>query len=197
MVKAIIFDYFKVITLESELGIWRQYDLDKIYEKEIKDLINQYDKGQSFDWLCQEISKANGVSARELEQAYYSQPELKLNSELIDFIQKELNDKYKIGLLSNIGSEPRQVNVVDSLTFFDDKVLSFEVSLVKPDPEIYRLAAKRLGVRPEECVFVDDKTINVEAAESVGMKGIVYNDHADFMAELNKYIVGGNKNQTR
>ena len=76
-------------------------------------------------------------------------------------------------------------------------MLSFEVSLVKPDPEIYRLAAKRLGVRPEECVFVDDKTINVEAAESVGMKGIVYNDHADFMAELNKYIVGGNKNQTR
>ena len=42
----------------------------------------------------------------------------------------------------------------------------------KPQPEIYRLAAERLGVAPEECVFVDDLRENCEGAEAVGMTAI-------------------------
>ena len=58
--------------------------------------------------------------------------------------------------------------------------------MAKPDPAIYRLAAERLGVKPEECVFVDDLLENVEAAESIGMKGIVFKDYTDFLTNLNK-----------
>ena len=39
----------------------------------------------------------------------------------------------------------------------------------KPQPEIYRLAAERLEVAPEECLFVDDLRENCEGAEAVGM----------------------------
>jgi epoxide hydrolase-like predicted phosphatase len=55
---------------------------------------------------------------------------------------------------------------------FDDLVLSGRVGLRKPDPAIYRLAADRLGVAVEHCVFVDDLERNVEVARELGMVGV-------------------------
>jgi FMN phosphatase YigB (HAD superfamily) len=57
---------------------------------------------------------------------------------------------------------------------YDEVVISGEVGARKPEPRIYLLTAERLGVRPEECVFVDDLLQNVEGAEAVGMEGIVH-----------------------
>ena len=57
---------------------------------------------------------------------------------------------------------------------FDAVVISGEVGLRKPDPPIYRLAARRLGLDPADCVFVDDIDTNVAAAEAVGMAGVVH-----------------------
>ncbi len=55
---------------------------------------------------------------------------------------------------------------------FDEVVISAEVGLHKPQPEIYLLAAERLRVDPSECLFVDDLRENCEAAEAVGMTAI-------------------------
>jgi epoxide hydrolase-like predicted phosphatase len=55
---------------------------------------------------------------------------------------------------------------------FDVVVISGEVQLRKPEPEIYRLTAARLGIAPGECVFVDDLMPNVRGAADVGMVGI-------------------------
>lgn len=55
---------------------------------------------------------------------------------------------------------------------FDDVVISGEVGMRKPDPEIYLHASARLGVPPQACVFVDDLRPNVLAAARLGMVGI-------------------------
>ena len=52
---------------------------------------------------------------------------------------------------------------------FRDIVVSGEEKLLKPDPAIYYLALRRFGLKPEEALFVDDREINVEGAEAVGM----------------------------
>jgi len=57
---------------------------------------------------------------------------------------------------------------------FDQVVISGEVGLRKPDRAVFLLAAGRLGLPPRRCVFVDDTKGNVEAAEGVGMRGIVH-----------------------
>src|SRR4029453_11128052 len=57
---------------------------------------------------------------------------------------------------------------------FDAVVLSAEGGLGKPDPEIYLLAAERIGVPAAECVFVDDLLHNADGARAVGMQGIVH-----------------------
>lgn len=67
---------------------------------------------------------------------------------------------------------------------FDAVVISGEVGLRKPDPEIYRLTADRLRVAVEACVFVDDLRPNVRAAAAVGMIGVHHVDAATTIAEL-------------
>jgi len=68
---------------------------------------------------------------------------------------------------------------------FDDIVCSAEVGMAKPEAEIFRLAASRLGVAPEECVLVDDWDQNVAAAQAVGMTAICYQiDKQDDLAAL-------------
>ena len=55
---------------------------------------------------------------------------------------------------------------------FDAIVISGEVGLRKPEPDIYRYAADAVGLVPAECVFVDDMKPNIEGAEAVGMRGV-------------------------
>lgn len=60
------------------------------------------------------------------------------------------------------------------LDLLDDVVVSGREGIAKPDPAIYRLAAERAGLPLSALVFVDDKALNVAAAEELGMHGVVY-----------------------
>jgi putative hydrolase of the HAD superfamily len=71
---------------------------------------------------------------------------------------------------------------------FDAVVISAEVGLHKPQPEIYLLAAERLGEPPERCVFVDDLRENCEGAEAVGMIAVLHRDPAGTIARLEELL---------
>ena len=92
-----------------------------------------------------------------------------------DLVAQARDAGVRTGLLSNSwGTEgyPRE----RIAAHFATVVISGEVGLRKPDPRIFRLAAERLGLPPDACVFVDDLDRNVEAAEAVGMQGVVHRD---------------------
>jgi putative hydrolase of the HAD superfamily len=57
---------------------------------------------------------------------------------------------------------------------FDGVVISGEVGMHKPQPEIFHLGAERIGVPPEQCVFVDDLRENCDGADAVGMTAILH-----------------------
>jgi putative hydrolase of the HAD superfamily len=63
-------------------------------------------------------------------------------------------------------------------------VISGEVGLHKPQPEIFRLGAERVGCTPEACVFVDDLRENCEGAEAVGMTSIRHRDAGQTISRL-------------
>jgi FMN phosphatase YigB (HAD superfamily) len=71
---------------------------------------------------------------------------------------------------------------------FDTTVISGEVATRKPEPEIYRLAAARLGVACEQCVFVDDFRVNVEGSEAVGMTGLLHRKAAPTIDRLEQLL---------
>ena len=67
---------------------------------------------------------------------------------------------------------------------FRDVVVSGEVKLLKPDPAIYFLALDRFGLRPSEALFVDDRQINVDGAEAIGMKAHLFTSAQALRARL-------------
>ena len=79
----------------------------------------------------------------------------------------------KTGLISNSWGRGRY----DRDAFgelFDGVVISGEVGLYKPQPEIFALGAERVGLDPAQCVFVDDLVENCEGAEAVGMTAVLH-----------------------
>jgi putative hydrolase of the HAD superfamily len=81
----------------------------------------------------------------------------------------------RTGLLSNSWGG-RDYPLEELRSIFDSLVISGEVGLRKPDPDIYLFAAKQAGVPADLCVFVDDFSVNVEGAKAVGMTGILHRD---------------------
>lgn len=65
------------------------------------------------------------------------------------------------------------------LDYFDGAVISFQEKLLKPEAEIYRRLLRRYGLKPEECLFIDDREENIRAARAEGMEGWVFrNDYS-------------------
>ena len=87
----------------------------------------------------------------------------------------------RAGLLSNAGAGQADPAWAE---LFDAVVLYGEVGVAKPDVEIYRLTARRLGLAPGECVFVDDLPSNVAGAVDAGMVGIRHESVASTADEL-------------
>jgi epoxide hydrolase-like predicted phosphatase len=67
---------------------------------------------------------------------------------------------------------------------FDAVVISDQVGLRKPDPQIYRLCVDKIGISPLECVFVDDTEHNLPAAEQLGMATVLFTDVAEGIAQI-------------
>ena len=90
-------------------------------------------------------------------------------------LARRLRPAYRTAILSNADQSLRErLHELGIHDLFDTVISSAEEGLAKPEAEIYRRAAARLGLPPEACVFVDDYEANVRAAEDLGMRGIVY-----------------------
>jgi len=90
-------------------------------------------------------------------------------------LAQRLRPAYRTAILSNADHSLRgRLRELGMLDLFDTVVSSAEEGVAKPEAEIYRRAAERIGLPPEACIFVDDYEANVRAAEALGMKGIVY-----------------------
>lgn len=106
------------------------------------------------------------------------------NVELI----RALRPSYRIGVLSNADKtlEERIRDGPGISELFDVVISSAIAGIAKPDHRVYRLAAERLRLPPEECLFVDDFEQNVTAAREVGMTAVHYRVHRgdDLRAQL-------------
>ncbi|MBI1881714.1 MAG: HAD family phosphatase [Chloroflexi bacterium] len=101
-----------------------------------------------------------------------------LNESLVEHIQRLRQAGYRTGLLSNFMDEARRIwtEVYPFIQYFDGVVVSAEVGLLKPDPQIYYLAAESVGVDVPEALFIDDFSENIAAAKAVGLQTLHYVD---------------------
>jgi epoxide hydrolase-like predicted phosphatase len=107
------------------------------------------------------------------------------NTQLIEYARL-LRPRHRTGILSNsfVGAREKEQAVYGFEDLVDDIVYSHEAGMSKPDPRIYALACTRLGVRPDETVFVDDTDYCVAGAGEVGMHAVRYLDNTQVIHEI-------------
>ena len=103
----------------------------------------------------------------------------------LDLIE-QLKPDYRLGLLSNTNEwdfkyEIKKIKVFD---LFDTVTVSYKVKAMKPDNKIYFDALNKLGLKPEECIYIDDIKEYSNAAGAIGIRGIHYTDHNSLVESL-------------
>lgn len=115
----------------------------------------------------------------------------KVDYELIDFIRK-LKLNYTTGLLSNAWNGARNVLTKSKpcIDAFHIAVFSCEVGLAKPDPAIYKYILRLASTEPEEAIFVDDFSENIEAANQLGIHGVLFKNAQQAMSDVTALLNG-------
>jgi putative hydrolase of the HAD superfamily len=192
MIKAIIFDLFNTLAyidtkdyedtkyrMASQIGV----DPNKFIKvwKKLAPLSNKGVLITVEDRVLKTLEKMNvrpnynvvksiSEMEEELQKKY-----IKLFPLTKTVLQELKNEKFKIAIISNCASiSGDAVEKLSIKEYFDTIILSFQEGIVKPEREIYILACKKLGVAPEECMFVGDGDDNeLEGAKKVGMNTVL------------------------
>ncbi|MGH7157048.1 MAG: HAD family hydrolase [Candidatus Saccharimonadales bacterium] len=188
MIKAVIFDFYGVLAVRGSASFRKRFlAADPSKDEQAKKLNDELGRGNiSYDDFIDGLAKIGGV---DREEVLVHTEDYTPNLELLDYVRKELKPNYKLGIISNAGADwVLRILGDDYKKLFDNIILSYEVGLIKPEPEIYEMSAKNLGVDEEECVFIDDILTYCQGAESVGMNTIWYQDFGQFKTELEKLL---------
>jgi epoxide hydrolase-like predicted phosphatase len=113
------------------------------------------------------------------------------NTTLIEYA-RQLRPRYRTGIVSNsfVGAREREQAAYGFEDLVDEIVYSHEAGMSKPDPRIYALACTRLGVLPQEMVFIDDTDECVAGAREVGIHAVRYQDNAQAVSEISQLLAG-------
>ncbi|MBS2532102.1 HAD family phosphatase [Catenulispora sp. NF23] len=112
------------------------------------------------------------------------------NAELAAYWSARRAEGYQTAIISNsfVGAREREEEAHRFSELTDLIVYSHEVGVMKPDPAIYELCLDRLGMRPQETVFVDDFEPNCEAARALGMAAVLFKDTAQAVRDLDALL---------
>lgn len=192
MIRGIIFDCFGVLTTDG----WLQFREEHFKEgtrgyAEISQLNHQADIGYiTHDEFMQAIADLSRIDVAEVKKTLEQRSP---NNGLFDYIRDELKSNYKIGLLSNASDDwTGELFRPDQVALFDEKVFSFQIGVDKPHAAMYETAASRLGLLPEECIFIDDREGFVTGAKDVGMQAFVFETNASTKQKIDEIIARSN-----
>jgi len=186
-IKAIIFDCFGVLVTPGSKALANDYPK---FAGEISNLDHQADYGLiSRKEYTQALTNLVGLSDGQIEDRYWKDSSVRVQSSF-NWAKQLRQAGYKVGLLSNIGQGFFNGYFSDRerQELFDAVILSSEVGIAKPDVAIYEIMADKLGVKPDECVMVDDTQLNVEAAKNAGMRGVWFINTSQAKEEVNKIL---------
>lgn len=127
----------------------------------------------------------------ELEEYYERFPEFVTGEVpgMRDLVLRLKAEGYRVyGLTNWCSSVYRTIKQWDILSLMDGTVMSCEEHLVKPDVAIYQRLLDRYGLTADECVFTDDKPVNIEGANRAGMHGILFQDAQQFEHDLRSLL---------
>ncbi len=184
MIRALIFDCFGVLYWDNINRLYNLVHTDQF--RELSDLIHACDHGfiTSKD-LVNQVAELAGISPEAV--AAVVREKHTRNDELIERVG-QLRGSYKTAMLTNMGSDTLDTifSEEERTKLFDAVVVSSDIGLIKPSRDIFEHTLERLGVQPEETLFIDDRPVNTDGAERLGMKTILFASNDQFEHELRR-----------
>ena len=198
MITAIIFDFGRVISAQKPLFLFRKYEDELGLEPgTINSIMFDSEAWQealvgrkTVEEFWYDIGPELGLNRVDEVDAFrhrYHADEA-INEGVLDLIRR-LQGNYKLAVLSN--SPPGLAQWLadwNVLNFFDVIFCSGEEGIAKPDPTAFELTLERLGLEPNEAVFIDDTREHVEAARKLGLQGIFFTTAQELEKELARLL---------
>ncbi len=189
MITAILFDWGGVLApADNELAARRLQQKYGGDFQRLKQKIGEYEKGCSstknyFPFL-ENIHREFGISAGDVMAALLDTPPGKGFETAKKFI-----GRFKLGILSNqMHFKSKQIKETYDLSFFDPVLFSCELGVQKPAEKAFQIALDKLRVRAEDCLFIDDNTENIIAAEKFGFRGLLCTDVERLEEAINNLV---------
>mgnify|MGYP001608785914 CR=1 FL=1 len=206
-IKAIIFDVGGVLALGKDLGQIRTGRTKGVHELIAKEF------GISSDQWIDSLGKdyegiiTGDISEKEfltlLSRTFDKKPSFvknlflkpykfnfRPNIPLYSFALKLKKKGYKIAILSDQHYFSKQVLMSRKLINpFDPVIISCDVGMRKPNPKIYSLTLKKLGLKPQECVFIDNQEWNLVPARKFGIQTILFKSNKQLFKQLFKQLL--------
>lgn len=187
MIRNIVFDMGKVL-----IGFDPDYFMARLGVAEEDRPLLKREVFHSLEWArmdrgsLEDVDAAGIICRRVPERlhdavyrlvTFWDRPILEIPG-MYELIEELKGMGYGIYLLSNASTRQHEYwPRIPASRFFDGTLISADVKLVKPQPEIYRTLFKTFDLKPEECFFIDDAPANIEGAYTCGMPGAVF--HGD------------------
>lgn len=188
MIKAVVFDCFGVLVVDSWLPFKDEYfGHSPLLLQQATNLNRQADDGTiTYREFMQGIARLAGITEQDATRQVSKNP---ANQPLFDYIVRELKTSYRFGILSNASDDwISQLFTPDQLRLFDAVVLSYQIGVAKPDPRAYTAILEKLALTAEECIFVDDQPRYCDAAQKLGFKSINYTNFEQFKLDIEHYL---------
>ncbi|HXR23577.1 MAG TPA: HAD family phosphatase [Acidimicrobiales bacterium] len=149
---------------------------------------SEQDRGQSISEACAE-RRATFPEHAEMIDAWGERAEEMISGVIQGSVEVFAELKARgvpCYALSNMEREnwERRIEIYDFLGWFDGYFISGLEGVIKPDPEYFERALERLGLRPDEVVFIDDRPDNTEAAGALGIPAVVFTSPEALRGEL-------------
>ena len=196
MIRTIIFDIGNVLTVFGWKNFLHSFGFPPEIEKRVgkatvdNPFWHEFDKGFLSDEEMLEGFIRNDPSVeKELREIYVSLHGIVTKADYaIPWIKALKKAGYQVLVLSNFSDKVRRENgdALDFLEYVDGGILSYKDGVIKPDPAIYSLLLERYGLKPEECVFLDDMQPNLDAAAWFGIHTILFRSYEEAQEELKK-----------
>jgi epoxide hydrolase-like predicted phosphatase len=198
MIKTIIFDFGRVISAQKPPSLFRRYEEELgIAPGTInpimfgspawqETLVGKKTSEEFWHAIGPQLNLHTPEEVDAFRRRYRADEAI--NAGVLDTIRR-LHGHYKLAVLSN--SPPSLSRWLDGwgiLDLFDTVFCSGDEGVTKPDPAAFDMTLERLGVAPEEAVFIDDSFSHVEAARVLGLHGILFTTAEALADELENLL---------
>jgi epoxide hydrolase-like predicted phosphatase len=200
MIKAVIFDFGRVISAQKPLSLFRSYERDLGLEPGTINpimfgsqawqdtLVGRKTAKEFWYAIASELNLHTPEEIDAFRQRYHADEAI--NAGVLALIRRlREQGRYKLAVLSNcppgLADWLADWGMLDQ---FDVVFCSGDEGIAKPDPAVFETTLERLGVAPEEAVFIDDTLGHVEAARALGLHGVLFTTAEALANELESLL---------